>query len=53
MAPKQTEPPFLLTQLVVRVIFVALGIVAAIRFRDQPVGTGSGRMADNSVKFFQ
>jgi hypothetical protein len=36
-APTQTEPPFVLTQLVVLVVFVALGIVTALRFRPQPV----------------
>src|ERR1700730_12644692 len=34
LAPTQTEPPFQLTQLVVLALFVALTIVAAIRFRD-------------------
>lgn len=38
MAPTQTEQPFKLTQLVVLVIFVLLGIVAAIRFRPAPAG---------------
>lgn len=33
LAPTQTEQPFKSTQLVVLVIFVLLGIVAAIRFR--------------------
>ncbi len=37
MAPTQTEPPFKLTQLVVLGIFVLLGIVAAIRFRPEPI----------------
>jgi hypothetical protein len=37
MAPTQSEPPFLLTQLVVLALFVALAFVAAIRFRIQPV----------------
>jgi hypothetical protein len=37
MAPTQTEPPFKLTQLVVLTIFVLLGIIAAIRFRPEPV----------------
>jgi hypothetical protein len=37
LAPTQTEPPFKLTQLVVLVLFVAPAIVAAIRFRDEPV----------------
>jgi hypothetical protein len=35
MAPTQTEPPFKITQLVVLAVFVLLGIVAAIRFRDE------------------
>jgi len=33
MAPKQTEPPFVVTQGVVLALFVVLGVVAAIRFR--------------------
>jgi hypothetical protein len=37
MAPTQSEPPFLVTQIVVMVLFVALGIVAAKKFRNQPV----------------
>jgi len=37
MAPTQTEPPFKLTQLVVLALFVLLGIVAAIRFRPEPI----------------
>jgi hypothetical protein len=37
MAPTQTEPPFKLTQLVVLALFVVLGIVAAIRFRNEPM----------------
>ena len=37
MAPTQTEPPFKLTQLVVLALFVLLGIVAAIRFRPDPI----------------
>ena len=37
MAPTQTEQPFKLTQLVVLAIFVLLGIVAAIRFRPEPI----------------
>jgi len=38
MAPTQSEPPFLLTQVVVMAIFVALAIFAAIRFRYEAVG---------------
>ena len=37
MAPTQTEPPFKLTQLVVLALFAVLTIVAAIRFRPEPV----------------
>lgn len=33
LAPQQTEPPFLHTQLVVLGLFVVLGLIAAIRFR--------------------
>jgi hypothetical protein len=38
MAPTQSEPPFLLTQVVVMAIFVALAVFAAIRFRYEAVG---------------
>jgi hypothetical protein len=38
MAPKQSEPPFVLTQLVVLALFLVLAIVTAMRFRNQPVG---------------
>jgi hypothetical protein len=37
MAPTQTEQPFKLTQLIVLSLFVILAIVAAIRFRPEPV----------------
>ena len=37
MAPTQSEPPFVLTQLVALGLFVLLGIVAAKRFRIAPV----------------
>jgi hypothetical protein len=37
MAPKQTEPPFLVTQLVVLVLFIVIGIMATKRFHDEPV----------------
>src|SRR6202158_4172994 len=39
MAPTQSEPPFLVTQAVVLAVFALLGIVAAIRFRNEPVRT--------------
>ena len=37
MAPQQTEPPFLVAQLVVLGIFVALTILAAKKFHPEPV----------------
>ena len=37
LAPKQTEPPFVVTQLVVLVLFIVLTIAAAKRFRGEPV----------------
>jgi hypothetical protein len=39
MAPTQTEPPFLVTQIVVLMIFVGLTILAAIKFRNEPLRT--------------
>jgi hypothetical protein len=36
LAPTQTEPPFLVSQLVTLALFVVLGIVATVRFRVQP-----------------
>lgn len=36
LAPTQTEAPFKATQLVVLVLFIALGVAATIRFRDHP-----------------
>ena len=39
MAPTQSEPPFAVVQVFVLALFVGLGIVAAIRFRAEPVGT--------------
>jgi hypothetical protein len=33
LAPKQTEPPFVVSQAIVLVLFVVLGVMAAIRFR--------------------
>jgi hypothetical protein len=36
LAPTQTEPVFKFTQLLVLVIFVSLGIVAAMRFHPEP-----------------
>ena len=42
MAPTQSEPPFVLTQLSVFIVFVALSIAAALRFRLEPVRPPSG-----------
>ncbi len=39
LAPKQSEPPFLITQLVVLALFVALAVAATIKFHDAQVGT--------------
>jgi hypothetical protein len=39
LAPTKSEPRFKVTQLVVLVLFVALTIAAAIRFRDEPART--------------
>jgi hypothetical protein len=39
MAPTQSEPPFLVAQLVVLALFVALAIVAVKRFRDPSIRT--------------
>jgi hypothetical protein len=37
IAPTQSEPPFQVTQLLVLVLFVALAILSAIRFRSESV----------------
>jgi hypothetical protein len=39
IAPTQSEPPFLVSQLVVMALFVVLTIVAAIRFRNEALRT--------------
>jgi hypothetical protein len=39
LAPTQSEPPFKITQLGVLVLFIVLGIFAAIRFRNLAVPT--------------
>jgi hypothetical protein len=41
LAPTQTEPPFKITQLVVLILFIVLGTLAAIRFRPEPVPVAS------------
>src|SRR6266511_3258979 len=48
MAPTQSAPPFVLTQLVVMALFVVLAIVAAKRFHTEPVHTVAGAGAANS-----
>jgi hypothetical protein len=40
IAPTQNDPPFLIAQLVVLMLFVALGIAAAIKFRNERVRSG-------------
>jgi hypothetical protein len=37
VAPTQSEPPFLVAQLVCLALFVVLAIFAAIKFRSEPV----------------
>jgi hypothetical protein len=37
LAPTQTEPPFAMTQFAVLALFVLLSIIAAIRFRPEPI----------------
>jgi hypothetical protein len=39
LAPNQSEPPFLLTQLVGLVLFIGIGIAATVKFRIEPVRT--------------
>jgi hypothetical protein len=42
LAPKQMEPPFLVTQLVVMGLFIWLGIAAVRGFRLQPAAMRAG-----------
>jgi hypothetical protein len=42
LAPKQMEPPFLLTQLVVMALFIWLGVAANRGFRSEPVASLRG-----------
>ena len=37
LAPKQTEPPFAIAQGIALIVFLVLGVAAAIRFRDQRI----------------
>jgi hypothetical protein len=39
LAPTQTEPPFLVAQLLTLAVFIVLAILATIRFQVQPVQT--------------
>jgi hypothetical protein len=39
MAPKQTEPPFVITQLIVLALFIVMTIVAVKRFHGAPIHT--------------
>jgi hypothetical protein len=48
-APKQTEPPFVLTQLLVLVLFAWLGIAAFRRFRPQVVVTARQATAPSAA----
>jgi hypothetical protein len=41
VAPKQSEPPFVVTQLAVVVLFVVLGKMASSRFRSEPLRTAT------------
>jgi hypothetical protein len=36
LAPKQSEPPFMMAQIVSMVAFLVLGTLAARRFRERP-----------------
>jgi hypothetical protein len=38
LAPTQSEPPFVIAQLMVLAAFIVLGLLAAIGFRERPVG---------------
>ena len=45
LAPKQTEPPFVVSQGVVLLVFVVLAVAAAVRFRAEAGGAGDRRLA--------
>lgn len=42
LAPTQKERPFLVTQLVCLILFIALGAVSAVNFRSQPIHVTQG-----------
>jgi hypothetical protein len=53
LAPTQTEPPFKITQLIVLALFIALAMVAAIKFRNEPAGAfqnGTTPVQNKSLK---
>ena len=50
IAPTQNDLPFKLTQLVVLVAFIVLGILAAIRFRAEPVFASAPNEQEMSIK---
>jgi hypothetical protein len=50
MAPTQSEPPFVFTQIFVLVLFVVLGAVAVIRFgKDAALPHAVGRLSSSGV----
>jgi uncharacterized membrane protein SirB2 len=42
LAPTQSEPPFLIAQVAVLVVFVVLGVIAVVRPRAQADSTAKG-----------
>jgi hypothetical protein len=50
IAPTQNDPPFRLTQLVVLIAFIVLGVLATIRFRAVPVSVTSQSKEMTSIK---
>jgi len=40
-APTQSEPPFVVTQAVALIVFVGLGVLAALSFQPKPASAGS------------
>lgn len=49
LAPTQKEPPFIIAQLVVMAVFVALGILSVKRFRLEPVLLPTGQRGDKAA----
>jgi len=50
LAPTQTEPPFLATQLIVMAAFVVLGIVAVRKFHPESAEACGSRAARRPVR---